>query len=58
MSVSPVFHYDCWDSHISEIESRICDEICKYRELCGEDQDALDEHCDNCPVGHLVEAGL
>lgn len=51
-------HAACWETAAEKITAEFCDGYRKWRERCGEDQDALDEHCTSCPMTRMVNLGL
>lgn len=58
VAVSPVWHSDCFEDAADEIAAVVCDDLCKYREAYGADQDALNrEHCDSCVMNRLLDLG-
>ena len=42
-----------FEQTLEEVKCAICDEYCKYRGICGENQELLDEECDRCPLNRL-----
>lgn len=51
-------HTACWETAADQIAEEFCEGYCKWREICGEDQDALDEYCASCLMGKLANLGL
>lgn len=56
--IGVVHHAACWETAVEKIAEKICDERCKWREKCGEDQDALDDYCASCPMVKMANLGL
>lgn len=54
----PVHHSACWETAAKKIAEEFCEDYCKWREKCGEDQEALDERCADCPMTRMVNLGL
>jgi len=41
---------------LEAIQGRICDDYCKWPDLCNTEEELMVEHCDNdCPVMQLLE---
>lgn len=58
VTVSPVWHDECWEEAVDKIAAQICDGLCKYRDIYGEDEEALNrECCDTCVVHEVFEVG-
>ena len=58
VTVSPVWHEECYINAVDKIASQICDGICKYRDAYGADEESLNrEHCDSCVLHELFDLG-
>lgn len=52
-----VFHSACWETATGKVAEKFCDNYCRFpREI--KDEDALQEHCDDCALARLLNLGL
>lgn len=40
---------------LAEVCAQICDKYCKFPNLCECEDELIEEHCEGCPLGLLIE---
>lgn len=39
---------------LTDVCAEMCDKYCKYPDMCECEDELMDEHCENCPLGMLI----
>ena len=57
VNAANVFHSACWETQVEKMAEEFCDNYCLWP-LFSMDEDALNEHCDNCAPIKALNLGL
>ena len=52
---APMYHKKCVTERLDKLTDEVCKNICRYRPLCKDEDELIEQHCLYCPLVEILE---